>query len=392
MDASPVKQNPFSLYDFIGYLLPGAYLIFCSLILDATINNSRLTETIQPMINAIVFSKNKPDQEKNTANQMEVVKNSSEHKIYGLNITLPENHTHSPESSTQEKHDSFQNKESTYPLGVIIAVSLMFLYILGHVISLLSNILIEKLKYIKETSNPFKYLLTKQVKKHSLYLVLFPIPDLIYKLYKFSKSPKDTIKKYASFIELIAKCITWVCVFVINFIFWLIPLAIGQFFMLAFATETEDPKNTVVSNLHKSNKLESSRMAICKIQKVCKEHLSQEFQAKQSSLHLNYLLHLVITKSPNHCWKIHNYVALYGFMRNMLMANIFVFYIFAIISFANGNLFKSPCLIALFSISFLNSIFLYGYIKYIRRYAEEIIFASCAIKIEKTTRKLYFKN
>lgn len=87
--------------------------------------------------------------------------------------------------------------------------------------------------------------------------------------------------------------------------------------------------------------------------------------------------HYVIEKSDKHYTKSQNYVALYGFLRNMTLISLVTSWLLVFNIDPNEILFS--CYLLLGNL-LLTYIFFLGYLKFFRRFSKEVIFGAMAIE------------
>lgn len=315
--STTLVKHPLSLYDFMGYFIPGLYTTWLIFTLDYIHFYSKDLEHKTGLINLI-----------------------------GLHTFF----TH----GKLNQLDHFI---------VLSSVYVIFAFIIGQLLSILSNIIIEELPYIDSRRHYFANALgEKEVDKRvGLYILPFKWCD-------FFKAP------IVDMLFLATKVIT-------NVIIWLLPLQIFllPFLLLLSPARTEEDIKMKLSYLDNFFGLQplsevGSKVAIGNIRGILLKNFKVAYRKKDCTSYFHYIYHYALEKCDSHLIKFNNYVALYGFMRNMLMGNIILFY-FSVWAWHFGS--ATINLVILFGI--LNVLYLYGYLKFIRRYTEEIIFAACAI-------------
>lgn len=220
------KQNPFSLYDFLGYLVPGAIFIYAS-----------------------IFS-------------YVHAKGGSVGDFLTTNL-------------------SFQKGEIYIPLVLIS-------YVAGHVLGFLSSALIERYS-IWSLGYPSKYLLRH--KFHGYYSVgenkclRFIIRTVVFIVLAPVSILDFFIGKLGGFRELYAKPLDVLLVEIIT----------GKYILLL-------AKNSGLKNPPKGASAENTDF-------------------------FRFIYHYVLEHSPRHVAKMNNYIALYGFLRNLCLISVVSFWI-----------------------------------------------------------------
>tara|TARA_R110000744_G_C19360424_1_gene561377 strand:- start:1209 stop:2051 length:843 start_codon:yes stop_codon:yes gene_type:complete len=268
-----IKQNPFSVYDFLGYLVPGSILIYSYLIVD--------------------FAK---------------------------------------------KHSEFVLKEFTDEFldlkfeGIFFFVILS--YTIGHLISFLSSVTVEK--YANWTySYPSKYLLDMEFKS-------------------FWKS----ILNWKDFIwRLIIIIILFPCI--------LFDLIFGQFlgFKRFYTKELDKLLQDII--VHKLNRL----LVKLGIQNIDGYTQFEDGRGNDYDFH-RIATHYAYENSKNHQSKMSNYVALYGFLRTLSM----IFNVLAIYTFIRVWLylqFDWKNILIILTLSGISYLSFMAFMKFYRRYTLE---------------------
>lgn len=86
------------------------------------------------------------------------------------------------------------------------------------------------------------------------------------------------------------------------------------------------------------------------------------------------LYHYVLERNKNHAGKIQNYVALYGFLRSITLIFVLLFWVLLIMR-RYIPLNQLTYILLLVSISFVSYIFFLSFKKFYRRYSQETLFA-----------------
>ncbi|CAI1847840.1 hypothetical protein [Serratia fonticola] len=277
-----MKQNPFSFYDFLGYLIPGASLLYL-----------------------FYFGG----------------------MHYGWKI--------SGEAKTFMVGDNSSLSELLNFLPFVILS-----YISGHLLSLLSSFLIEKYSNCKN-GYPSQYLISDRGNGY------------------FYNS---------GFLSIIGRCILFLIVLPIS----LLDLLTG--FKFRQNKQMDDRLRPVVF-------------------KACKEVLNEKFLMKVDDMDdskgidgdsFRLIYHYSFENSEPHAAKLQNYVALYGFTRNIAMVFIITFWTLVTMKFVfDSSIGYRP----IFFSGILSFIFYKGFVKFYKRYTLEAMMAACAIKAkEKTTQ------
>lgn len=292
------KQHPFSLYDFIGYFVPGAILLFLIILLDT--GKDSICD-ICDFVKKLAYS---CDQ-------------------------------------------SFLHAFSTFIFFFAIS------YVLGHLISILSNIVIEK----------------SGICRYHNYLSQILLSD------NFS----DEIKKGSRFFN-----------------FLLIYIYFFEYFFTIlqrwFPKKTEWKQYIFEEFRHLKPIEETQRKFLKKaigdiLNNTLKLNLdvnSIKIDENKKYIFFEILYHLVIKKDSHHLFKIQNYVALYGFMRNMCMVFCILFWLtlfFLILNILGIVNLTWPTLniILLFIYSFSGFLTMVGLHKYKKRYTLEVLMAASVI-------------
>ncbi|MCS5708799.1 hypothetical protein CC99x_007765 [Candidatus Berkiella cookevillensis] len=326
MPSSTAKNSPFSLYDFLGYLIPGIY--FCALIFFI------------------------------------------DYKYVGIESSYSI-------CSFFYLDKFFMKCEQLEFLLLVSPFLLVIFYIIGHVISVLSNIIIEELPYFARLRKTFNYILYTQ---NDLNEQEMNVSHSNVKHCDYVKENDEFIKQHG--------CIRSV----INFIFWAIPILPAlKIQQLLFSPPIT--KDDVIDGIREENNFHrvqpiamhvEARRKIKFIMACLFPDMSlDESKPNELSKFFHFIYHFVLENTHSHYDRIHNYVALYGFMRNMLMASVLHFF-YALLIFIMTWVFCSffpGLLFILILFSFLNGVFAYGYLKYARRYTEELIFLCCILKV-----------
>lgn len=266
-----IKQNPFSLYDFLGYFVPGAFFLYLLLITWGHINAySSPTEVI----------------------------------VNHLNFKSPE----------------------LYPPFIILS------YIVGHFLSFLSSITIEKYAVWK-FDYPSKYLL-----------------DLTCKRYFQVDKPK--------YLRICIRCIVG---------FFILPITILDFILgkslvqELYAKKLDEKLRGVLHNKIKAI-----------IEKECGIKADEDSLSKKDFF--RYLDHYALENAPNHLRKMQNYIALYGFLRTVSLIAVIFFWILLWHAFyIKGSVLNSFILLTIYS-SFVY-VFFMAFVKFYRRYTLEVLMA-----------------
>ncbi|MFI4938467.1 MAG: hypothetical protein ACHQJ6_08185 [Candidatus Berkiellales bacterium] len=224
----------------------------------------------------------------------------------------------------------------------------------------MSNIIIDELPYVSSVKKMFNITLGK--KEYKQYINLYLIDE--------NFRDHDNCLNYILAAPKIIK----------NIIFWLIPiypplLIFVLFFSPQYQKDDVKKKLPILNNFFGAQALskDSLPIALENIKRIINA-IGGEYNEEHISSYFHYVYHFVLERSNAHYYKINNYVALYGFMRNMLMSSIVLFYYSFLILSKNTNTFLPAIIFWV-----VNIIFLYGYIKFSRRYTEEIIFAASCL-------------
>ena len=283
------KQNPFSLYDFLGYFIPGALVLYCGFIAFAHINAKKFNQ--QMLIDAF-----------------------EPFKQGGYDLYLP---------------------------FIIVA------YIIGHLLSFISSITIEK--YTNWMNGyPSKYLLGIESKGYFY-------------------ANKNKIQR-------------WIGRSLVFFI--LLPVTLPDI-VIGFGLNLRDIYIKAMSDA-------SKEIIKRKIRILFNENLEnkiiddEEWFRKMSFFRFCY--HYAYEHSSNHPPKMQNYVALFGFCRTLTIIFVLFFWIFlshiCFGKFCNQLIYSS-----LIGSSFLAYVSFIAFNKFYRRYSLEAMMALATLKIEMSGRK-----
>ncbi|MEY4835035.1 MAG: hypothetical protein RI980_1150 [Bacteroidota bacterium] len=265
-----MKQNPFSLYDFMGYFIPGATSIYLIQIVN------------------IIKKSNSID----------------------LNMVL----------------NSFPTIQTE---GILIFFILS--YVLGHLISYISSITIEKYAVWKY-GYPSKYLLDINALKFW-----------------------TGAKKFHS--------IFWrICLIILLLPTVILDSILGHYFGFKnFYSNKLDPMLVKIIKLKTNNLLNKLG--------ITTENGFEEGEGNNSDFN-RIILHYTYENSKNHQSKLTNYVAIYGFLRTFTLITNILFWYFIIHTylFSEFNLTSAYVII---SISIISYIFFMSFMKFYRRYTLE---------------------
>ncbi|HHQ6553832.1 TPA: hypothetical protein ACSTJZ_005440 [Serratia fonticola] len=275
-----MKQNPFSFYDFLGYLIPGASLLYL-----------------------LYFGGIHYDWK--MADEAKTFMASNNNSLGELLNFLP----------------------------FVIAS-----YIVGHLLSLLSSFLIEKYSNCRN-GYPSQYLISN---KGSGY---------------FYKS---------SFLSSIGRCFLFLVVLPIS----LIDVITGFKF-------------------RQNKKMDDKLLPV--VFKTCKELLKEKFCVAVDDMDsktgidgdsFRLIYHYSFENSEPHAAKLQNYVALYGFTRNISMAFVMTFWTLVIMKYVfESSIGYVPIVFS----GVCSFIFYKGFVKFYKRYTLEAMMAACAIKAREKT-------
>lgn len=312
------RQNPFSLYDFIGYLIPGAIFIFLLLIFDVE----------------------------------ESTQGNDKSEICTICNFL--------------KNLAFSCEQSA--LHAITSLFFFFVvaYVLGQIISILSNFIIEESLFCRH-HNYFSYiLLDKGNSEKIIRWIRFNFYDFLL-LYVFIWEWFFGILSFFSFPCSKSKCCCSCYIYKkIRFIDPLDEMRADTF---------KKTCNDIVKGFYKIKEKNNSQLFFLKGENIGGE--------KNNFFDLVY--HYVVERATHHLYKIQNYVALYGFMRNLSMAFCLLFWITVIAliyNFFNNLNFKYYHLMwwSLILYSFFGFVTMIGIHKYKRRFTIEVFQAASALK------------
>lgn len=272
-----LKQNPFSFYDFLGYLTPGSIFLYGSIAGYAHIN--------------------------------------SDQSPYDFIV----------------KNLSFEKAEIYIPF-VFIA------YIVGHILSFLSSVLVERYS-IWSDGYPSKYLLgispEGYFKVGSHKLLRIPIRAIV-GLLLLPISLFDLIIGHgAKFRELYAKPLDRL----LKSIIWKKLIAL----MIEHGGLKVPPKDVTPSN----------------------------------SDFFRYAYHYVVENAPNHLPKMQNYVALYGFLRTLTLLSVILFW-GIVWHICNGQFLPFQAILWTVFSSLISYILYMSFVKFYRRFSLEALMALAA--------------
>ena len=269
-----LKQNPFSLYDFLGYLTPGAIFLYCAL------------------------------------------------------LALGHLETRSFSLSYVNTYLSFDKAETYIPF--ILAA-----YILGHFLSFLSSITIERFS-IWAHGYPSKYLLG--------------IPHDGY----FSVSEQK-------FLRIAIRILVFVVLAPISILDLLFGKAIGMRELYA-------------------KKLDSLLIEVLRkgIEALIYCHAGMESKQKYGPARdldfFRYAYHFAVENAPGHATKMQNYVALYGFLRTLTLIVLIAFWVIAWHVFS-GSFGVVTAVWTVIGISIVAYLMFMSFVKFYRRFSLEALMA-----------------
>jgi hypothetical protein len=265
-----MKQNPFSLYDFMGYFIPGATSIYLIQIVN------------------IIKKSNSID----------------------LNMVL----------------NSFPTIQTE---GILIFFILS--YVLGHLISYISSITIEKYAVWKY-GYPSKYLLDINALKFW-----------------------TGAKKFHS--------IFWrICLIILLLPTVILDSILGHYFGFKnFYSNKLDPMLVKIIKLKTNNLLNKLG--------ITTENGFEEGEGNNSDFN-RIILHYTYENSKNHQSKLTNYVAIYGFLRTFTLITNILFWYFIIHTYFFSD-FDLISVYVIISISIISYIFFMSFMKFYRRYTLE---------------------
>ncbi|HFJ9806491.1 hypothetical protein Q4R32_05895 [Morganella morganii] len=271
-----MKQNPFSFYDFLGYLIPGATFLYI-----------------------LTF-------------------------IFGFNITSF--------FALSDGSDSSIKHEILFFIPIII-----FTYIVGHAFSLLSSFFIENFsKYFY--SYPSKFLFTEN---HHFWFLS-------------EKEKKHEYINIASRFFLLTS---------------LLPISIILFILKDLGISLFDQAKILPRNLgdivfKKCNEILTKNLRIPKKSISCQRDIDG-----LGDDYFRIIYHFIFENSEKHSSKLQNYVALYGFCRNIS----FVFIVNFWLSLYFSMIEKSCCIYLTIVFAIFSFLFFTGFVKFYRRYTLEAL-------------------
>lgn len=271
------KQNPFSLYDFLGYFLPGAIFVYGALLLSAHSDGTGVRQLFEV-----------------------------------LSLSEPEH----------------------YVPFVIIS------YAIGHILSLLSAATVER---------------------YSIWTLGYPSYFLF----------NETDMKYFDVKEhKLGRWFIRVVVFILLLPISVTERLIGVCFGLKdmYARKIDD---SLAQIIQPKIKMFIEGQSALKIDAIDDKSAKGDY--------FRYIYHYAVDKSENHLPKMQNYVALYGFLRNMSLLSTIVFW-FCLLHF--DLVAKAPTfyLVSVGLSVFVSFCFYMGFVKFYRRFTLEAIMA-CAVNI-----------
>lgn len=274
-----IKQNPFSLYDFLGYFVPGAFAIY-----------------------SLIFTYG------------HIYKNSSIELL--------------------RKYLSFNSPELYIPF-------IIFSYILGHFLSFISSITIEKYSNWA-FGYPSKYLLG--------------MPPAGY----FTVGSPKTIR----FLIRIFICIFMFPISILDYIFG---------------------KRLHMRELY-TKKLDSLLIVVIKkkVEAILSECCASNYNSDLSEDDFfRYIYHYAVENAKNHAQKMQNYVALYGFLRTITLILVMLFWILLWhVYYSEVSILKSLVLLTVYSL--IPYIFFMAFEKFYRRFSLEAMMATAVVYSDKS--------
>ncbi|UTD22823.1 hypothetical protein G8S20_08805 [Citrobacter sp. SX212] len=275
-----MNQNPFSIYDFLGYLIPGGLFLYL---------------------------------------------------LYFCGITLDW------DVIIQLKKTAIEQKSSLSLLGYSSIV--MLAYIIGHAIAICSAFLVEK--YMNDT-------------------LQYPS---IYLFWELNNDFKDEVKEdYGRKIKYIIINIILLPVYILD------RITFYKLYSRELTTELASPLWSM---------LEKSYM---KIFSVDLTQLKNSYALQGDLFRLAY--HYSYEHSSNHQPKIQNYVALYGFCRNVCLVFLLFFWVACAtlaINVLAGESFKFNVISTLIML-LMTYVFYCGFVKFYRRFTLEVFMAFSVLK------------
>jgi hypothetical protein len=280
-------QNPFSLYDLLGYLIPGLLSILgTSLIFDNDFSKGNLTEGFWNSINISAFD---------------------------LNHIVP---------------------------------LLVIAYLTGHLLSYLSAMTVEKFS-IWSIGYPTSYLFENIRKKGN--------EQKIFR-FEFLKEFFNPVQKPNFFIYILR------VVLVLLLLPMILPLIIASLLFNMHITI----KKPIDENL--------ATFSLMKIKAFYKNHNFKLGKKKFKNFEwFRPLSHFVTENYPQHAQKIHNYVALYGFNRNICLMFVTFFWFVIVKCIIENQLSNHIFILGVFML--LSLVFYAAFNKFFRRYSLEVIMA-----------------
>lgn len=268
-----MKQNPFSFYDFLGYLIPGAFFLYMLYFFGIHYNW---------------------------------------HLALELKSQLPNN-------------KSFGDILNLFPLVISS-------YIMGHLLALTSSYIIEQYSNDKN-GYPSFYLIAGRKKKYF---------------------------RDAKGWEIISRCILFIII---------LPISLMDFALFFLRQDNE-----------MNFKLKSPVFNACK--KILKERFAVDTLSMNEKTGIDgdafrLIYHFAYENSEQHANKLQNYVALYGFTRNLSMATLTLFWLLAYLKFTQNT---AIGYLPLLCLAILSLVFYKGFVKFYRRYSLEAMMAACIIK------------
>ncbi|ASM05320.1 hypothetical protein BVG88_06660 [Serratia marcescens] len=269
-----MKQNPFSFYDFLGYLIPGALFLY-------------------------------------------ILYFGGEHYHWGI--------------ATEARGYLSQNNNSLGELLNFLPLVILS-YVLGHFLALVSSFMVEKYSNCNN-GFPSQYLISGKGNGY------------------FHK---------ADFWSVIGRAILWVTI---------LPISIPDI---------------VTHWKFRQNKKMDQRLGPV-VFDLCREILKEKFKMDTSSMDdrtgvdgdsFRLIYHYAFENSEAHASKLQNYVALYGFTRNIAMIFVIVFWTLILLKFGMG---VGIGFIPIFTSVIMAFVFYKGFVKFYKRYTLEAMMAVCAI-------------
>ncbi|HAT62580.1 MAG TPA: hypothetical protein DCS83_08610 [Prevotella sp.] len=308
-----MNKNPFSLYDFLGYLFPGAILLMMMVFIKPIFFQGKQS------VNASDFF---------SYNQFKVC-------VYDFDKIKE-----TPKSVKAKKFQSEikQNADDCYTInkGVLLISFILFSYILGHLVSYFSSQTVE-------------YISNRAYKYPSKYLLSQDHPHVYYNYFHHFHSEGWYV---------MGPCIWRIIVLIVFFPITLFVFLLGKVFNInAYITRSLDEYLIIC--------IESKIYSLPKNLKVQNPPINLDFDFHR------ILMHYVYTNIPESQRKADNYVALYGFLRCITFIGCIYFDIIVVLYGLGKVVLDGTGIVEVAVLILLIDSFYMAYLKFYRRFTLE---------------------